>query len=202
MNPTKVSRRTMLLAAAAICSANQATAALSYSSPYRPSETDVKTLPERLYDSRAKESIVRLPSGIEYFDLARGTGAQAENGSQVSVYYTSRLRGLNGIKLDSSYDDKYATPFNFRVGEADVVPGLSEMVVGMQVGGKRRAVLPPSVAYKNADMRPKVKEFFARRRLLSVLETSRDATIVFEYVVAFLSFCILGGNPCGVRLTL
>ncbi|CAN8062721.1 unnamed protein product [Agarophyton chilense] len=154
-------------------------AALAYSSPYKPSEKESKPLPERLYESKAR-STVKLASGLEYFDLAVGSGEEAKQDSQVWIYYTSRLRGLNGIKLDSSYDDKFPTAFSFRVGDKSVVEGLSEMVLGMQVGGKRRAVLPPQIAYKSAEQRPVVKDFFAKRRLLSVLETRRDPTIVFD----------------------
>ncbi|KAI0563104.1 Peptidylprolyl isomerase [Gracilaria domingensis] len=166
----------MLLAALSCMSPSVSHA---YSSPYKPSENDTKPLPDRLYESKTR-STVKLPSGLEYFDLSVGSGDEAQQNSQVWIYYTSRLRGLNGIKLDSSFDEKFPTAFSFRVGDKNVVEGLSEMVVGMQVGGKRRAVLPPNVAYKSAEQRPIVKDFFAKRRLLSVLETSRDSTIVFE----------------------
>lgn len=174
----KLSRRALL---AVILSSVAPSAVLAYSSPYRPSQTDIKPLPDRLYEAQAS-AVKTLPSGLQYFDLSTGSGGEASEGSQVSIYYTSRLRGLNGIKLDSSYEEKIVAPFSFRVGDTGVVKGVSEMVVGMRVGGKRRAVLPPDIAYTNADMSPKVKGLFAKRRLLSVLETNRDATIVFEYV--------------------
>lgn len=152
--------------------------ALAYSSPYRPGQ-EVKPLPDRLYE-RSSGQIVKTDSGLQYFDLAVGNGTEATDGSTVWVNYTSRLRGLNGIKVSSSFDDPQAPPFMFRVGELDVVPGINEAVCGMRVGGKRRAVLPPSISYSSPDMKPAVTGFFARRRLLSVLETNRDATIVFE----------------------
>lgn len=37
---------------------------------------------------------------------------------------------------------------------AAVVPGLQEMIRTMHVGGKRRAVLPPSLGYQTAAMKP------------------------------------------------
>lgn len=124
--------------------------------------------------------MVTTPSGLRYFDLLPGTGEEAVDGSLVSVYYSSRLGGLNGIKIVSMFDDANAVPLVLRVGDKRVVPGVSEALNGMRVGGKRRAVVPPGIAYKNPDMIPAVTEFFARRRLLSVLETNRNATIVFE----------------------
>lgn len=150
----------------------------AYSSPYRPGENPTP-LPDRLYE-RPAAAIVTTGTGLQYFDLAPGstTSAAAADGDTVVVNYTSRLRGLNGIKIDSSFETD--VPFVFRVGASDVVPGVSEAVTGMHVGGKRRAVLPPDIAYASPDMKPAVTEFFARRRLLSVLETNRDATIVFE----------------------
>lgn len=63
---------------------------------------------------------------------------------------------------------------------AAVVPGLQEMIKTMHVGGKRRAVLPPSIGYQSATMKPTPADFPSMRRLRSVLETSRDATIVFD----------------------
>lgn len=151
----------------------------AYSSPYRPDPSADKALPDRLYEAQTS-SVVKTASGLQYFDLAPGAGAVAELGSIVSVNYTIRLKGFNGIKVQSSFDDPSAPPFVFRVGAEDVVPGVSEAVTGMRVGGKRRAVVPPAIGYASPDMRPAVTGFFEKRRLLSVLNTNRDATILFE----------------------
>lgn len=162
--------------------------AAAYSSPYRPGQSGDTNLPKRLFDKPEKE-IVYTESGLQYFDLKTGSGSEAKDGSTVSVNYTTRLRGLNGIKVQSTFDDKSAPPFVFRVGDPSVVPGVNEAIVGMRVGGFRRVVVPPNLAYQSPDMKPPVTEFFARRRLLSVLRTNRDATIVFEYVCHM--FCFL-----------
>lgn len=89
-----------------------------------------------------------------------------------------RLGGLHGIKLDSSYDR--GEDLRFTVGDANVISGVTEMVIGMRVGGKRRAVVPPELGYKSAKNQPVITEFFAKRRLDSVLNTNRDATIVVD----------------------
>lgn len=176
LTPPTATRRALLAAALALTLPARA---LAYSSPYNPSKRSETPLPDRLYEEQVKR-VVTTATGLQYFDLSVGTGREALSGDLVSVYYTSRLRGLNGIKIQSSFDDPSAPPLLLRIGDPAVVPGVSETLQGMRVGGKRRAVLPPSIAYKNPDMKPAVTEFFARRRLLSVLETQRDATIVFE----------------------
>lgn len=180
----QISRRALLLSVPALSVLLHPATAHAYSSPYKPSLKTETKLPDRRYED-AVNRVITTSSGLQYFDITAGTGAEAEEGSTVFVNYTSRLRGLNGIKIQSTYDEPNTPAFIFRVGGADVVPGVNEAVRGMRVGGKRRAVLPPNIAYQNASMKPAVTEFFAKRRLLSVLNTNRDATIVFEYVSAF-----------------
>lgn len=180
---TNWTRRALVLNALAVAALPDP--ARAYSSTYRPNGSREQSLAPRLYESTADVNrVVTTDSGLQYFDLAVGDGAEAVDGATVSVYYTIRLRGLNGIVVQSltPLDSKGSPPFIFRLGASGVVPGVNEAVKGMRTGGKRRAVLPPSISYRNPDMLPAVKEFFARRRLLSVLETNRDATLVFEYV--------------------
>lgn len=179
-----VTRRSFLLYLIAITAFSMAfdvAPADAYSSPYRPGQSGDTNLPKRLFD-KPEDEIVYTESGLQYFDLKKGSGSEAKDGSTVSVNYTTRLRGLNGIKVQSTFDDESAPPFVFRVGDPNVVPGVNEAIIGMRVGGFRRVVVPPNLAYQSPDMKPPVTEFFARRRLLSVLRTNRDATIVFEYV--------------------
>ena len=76
-------------------------------------------------------------------DLVVGTGATAATGDTVSVHYLGTF--TNGTKFDSSYDR--GTPFSFRVGAGQVIPGFDQGVAGMRVGGKRRLTIPPSLAY-------------------------------------------------------
>lgn len=132
----------------------------------------------RLYESATE---VTTAEGLRYFDLAVGEGAEVKEGATVILHYTSRLAGLNGIKLDSSRDGQGGgEPYRFVVGDNDAVPGFDRALRGMHVGGKRRVLCPPDLAYTSPAQKPAVREFFAKRRLLSVINTNRDATIVFE----------------------
>lgn len=72
-----------------------------------------------------------------------GTGDEAKPMSMVKVHYTGWTE--DGKKFDSSVDR--GTPFEFRLGAGQVIPGWDMGVNGMKVGGKRILVIPPLLAY-------------------------------------------------------
>ena len=82
-------------------------------------------------------------SGLQYADLQVGEGASPEKGDMVVVQYTGRLE--DGTVFDSSY--QRSQPFSFTLGVGQVIQGWDEGVASMQVGGKRRLVIPPELAY-------------------------------------------------------
>jgi peptidylprolyl isomerase len=90
--------------------------------------------------SAAKEVVTA--SGLRYTDLEPGSGAEAVAGQTVTVNYRGSL--TNGKEFDSSYG---RGPFSFRLGGGQVIKGWDEGVAGMQVGGKRRLVIPPDLGY-------------------------------------------------------
>jgi len=82
-------------------------------------------------------------------DLVVGTGAEATNGSRVSVTYTLWLydaagSASKGRQVDSNVGGNL---LQFTVGSRQLIPGFEQAVLGMRVGGKRRAYLPASLAY-------------------------------------------------------
>ena len=82
------------------------------------------------------------PSGLRITDLVIGDGPEATAGESVSVNYRGTLE--NGKEFDSSYG---RGPFSFPLGAGRVIKGWDEGVAGMQVGGKRKLVIPPDLAY-------------------------------------------------------
>lgn len=76
-------------------------------------------------------------------ELTPGTGAIAAAGQTVSVHYTGWL--TDGTKFDSSVDRN--EPFEFRLGQGQVIGGWDQGVAGMQVGGKRKLTIPPELGY-------------------------------------------------------
>jgi FKBP-type peptidyl-prolyl cis-trans isomerase len=86
---------------------------------------------------------VKTPSGLIYWDIRVGNGATAKEASHVRVHYTGWL--TTGKKFDSSVDA--GKPFDFTIGNGEVIKGWEEGVAGMRVGGKRQLRIPPSLGY-------------------------------------------------------
>ena len=90
----------------------------------------------------------KLADGLEYIDTKIGVGATAVSGKMVFVQYTGWVKST-GKKFDSSYD-RGGQPINVTLGQGQVIPGWDEGLVGMKVGGSRRLISPPALAYKDS----------------------------------------------------
>jgi FKBP-type peptidyl-prolyl cis-trans isomerase len=76
-------------------------------------------------------------------DLVLGTGAAAEAGKDVVVHYVGRLE--DGTQFDSSRARD--EPLDFPLGAGHMIQGWEQGLPGMKVGGRRRLVIPPWLAY-------------------------------------------------------
>ena len=85
---------------------------------------------------------VTLPDGLKYTDVKVGKGPRPRAGQTAIVHYTGTL--LDGKKFDSSRDR--GQPFEFVLG-GRVIPCWNEAVATMHVGGRRKLVCPPALAY-------------------------------------------------------
>jgi peptidylprolyl isomerase len=92
----------------------------------------------------------KLASGIQYDDLVVGSGKMAEPSMNVSLHYTGYL--MDGTKFDSSLDS--GNPLKFQVAGGQMIQGFDEGVRGMRIGGKRKIVIPWSMAYGEAGRPP------------------------------------------------
>ena len=84
------------------------------------------------------------PTELEVSDLTEGEGAEATAGSTVSVHYVG-VAHSTGEQFDASYDR--GSPLQFRLGVGQVISGWDTGVQGMKVGGRRKLVIPPHLAY-------------------------------------------------------
>lgn len=83
------------------------------------------------------------PSGLKFIEVKGGTGPLPKQGQRVFVHYTGTL--TNGKKFDSSVDR--GQPLDFILGAGQVIPGWDEGIATMRVGGKRKLIIPPDLAY-------------------------------------------------------
>lgn len=95
------------------------------------------------YIKANKITVKPTASGLYYLETKKGTGPQAAAGKTVKVHYTGTL--LNGTKFDSSVDRK--EPFEFVLGQGQVIPGWDEGIAMMKKGGKAKLIIPSRIAY-------------------------------------------------------
>jgi FKBP-type peptidyl-prolyl cis-trans isomerase FkpA len=94
---------------------------------------------------------VKTASGLTYYDLKVGDGpSPAGPTSTVRVHYTGWL--TNGQKFDSSVDS--GQPATFPLNR--VIPGWTEGVGSMKVGGKRKLIIPSRQGYGPQGSPPKI----------------------------------------------
>jgi peptidylprolyl isomerase len=84
------------------------------------------------------------PADLEATDLTEGDGAEASAGQTVRVHYVG-VAHSSGEEFDASYNR--GEPLTFRLGAGQVIAGWDQGVQGMKVGGRRRLVIPPQLAY-------------------------------------------------------
>lgn len=104
--------------------------------------------------AQREEPTVEIPDGdppseLEVEDLIVGEGDAAEPGSRVLVHYVG-VTWEDGTRFDASWDRGQPIAFSLQ----QVVPGFAQGISGqgldegpMQVGGRRRIVIPPELGY-------------------------------------------------------
>ena len=102
--------------------------------------------PESIASTTSAPTLTIQPTSmqkLEITDQKIGTGSAVKKGDTVVIHYLGTL--ADGTKFDSSYDRK--APFETQIGVGQVIQGWDEGVIGMQVGGKRKLVIPPEMGY-------------------------------------------------------
>lgn len=84
------------------------------------------------------------PSDLHVTDLVEGDGTEAAPGRTAVVHYVG-VAYSTGEEFDASWNR--GEPFAFPLGAGNVIAGWDRGVVGMKVGGRRRLVIPPDLAY-------------------------------------------------------
>lgn len=85
-----------------------------------------------------------VPDALHVRDVVAGEGAEAAEGSTVSMHYVL-FSGTTGQKVDSSWDR--GEPFSSPLSRGRLIDGWIDGVPGMKVGGRRVLVIPPHLGY-------------------------------------------------------
>ncbi len=96
---------------------------------------------EFLAQNAKKDSVVTLPSGLQYKVITAGTGEKPVSTSRVEVNYEGRL--IDGTVFDSSYKRNKSQEFNV----TGVIPGFSEALQLMPVGSTWEIYVPQELGY-------------------------------------------------------
>ena len=122
--------------------------------PAQPAPTPAGARPPLQPPKRSASAAPRTPAPPAFTrtDLTIGTGAVAAAGKSLSVHYTGWLYdpsapGQKGLQFDSSIG---GAPFDLILGAGGVIRGWDQGFEGMRVGGKRRLIIPPDLAYGDA----------------------------------------------------
>jgi FKBP-type peptidyl-prolyl cis-trans isomerase FkpA len=86
-------------------------------------------------------------------DLFVGTGATANAGNVATVTYNGWLYDTSKVDGKGTFFDG-GSGFTFTLGAGSVIAGWDQGVVGMRVGGQRRLIIPPDLAYGSSGRSP------------------------------------------------
>lgn len=110
--------------------------------------TDLKTKP------KVPKATGKAPTVLSGSDVVAGSGAVAKTGDKVTVAYVGQLFD-GGKEFDTSWK-KGRTPFEFTIGQGQVIQGWDQGLPGMKVGGRRVLVIPGDLAYGAAGQPPTI----------------------------------------------
>jgi peptidylprolyl isomerase len=127
--------------------------------------TDLKTKPT------APKATGTAPKELQASDVVVGTGDEAKEGDKVTVQYVGQLFS-NAKEFDTSWK-KGRTPFEFTIGQGQVIQGWDQGIPGMKVGGRRVLVIPADLAYGSAGSPPTIP---ANAPLIFVVDLKKIAS--------------------------
>lgn len=93
------------------------------------------------------------PKKLVIEDLKKGSGATAKAGDEVSVDYVGVVYATQKL-FDANWEG--AEPFAFTLGAQQVIKGWDQGIQGMKVGGERKLIIPPALAYGNEGIYPSI----------------------------------------------
>lgn len=104
-------------------------------------EENLKAAEDFLAENSLRDSVIILPSGLQYEVISRGTGAKAKETDSVELDYELKL--LDGTVVDSSYERGEHSTFPLD----SVIEGFREGVMLMPMGSHFIFYIHPDLGY-------------------------------------------------------
>ncbi len=95
---------------------------------------------------------IQSDTGLIYEEVIIGNGLSPSKGDKISVHYIGMLE--DGTVFDNSYDRKF--PIQFFIGQGQVIKAWDEGLLSMNIGGKRKLIVPPHLGYGDVGAPPTI----------------------------------------------
>jgi peptidylprolyl isomerase len=143
---------TAVLAGAAIavagCGGSEATKTADIPAGPAPAAPPAPKASANLKDTKSKPVVPKQtgapPKKLVVKDIVVGKGKAAKKGDKLSMQYVGVLF-KGGEQFDASWDN--GSPFDFTLGQGNVIKGWDKGLVGIKPGGRRQLIIPPNLAY-------------------------------------------------------
>ncbi|HEV2146093.1 MAG TPA: FKBP-type peptidyl-prolyl cis-trans isomerase [Longimicrobiaceae bacterium] len=142
-----MTRNTILAVAVTAASAIALSGCLDTTDPLGPVQQC--TLNPAAEPSVAGDTLTLEP-GLRYIQRTAGQGPTAKTGSTLDVCYVGRF--TNGEAFDANILPSGGLP-PVTIGRGDYLPGFERGFVDMGVGGVRRLIISPALAYGDREVR-------------------------------------------------
>ena len=107
-----------------------------------------------LAQNKAKAGVKSLPSGVQYREVEKGSGAKPNQNSDVQLQYKGSLPdGRTFVDTNTPQQGQPAGPVTMKVSQIPLT-GLREALVMMPAGARWEVVLPADKAYGNTPQSP------------------------------------------------
>lgn len=126
--------------------------------------------------AREYPGAIETPNGARYVVLRPGaaTGPAPQKGDHVAVDYVASFFA-NGEKIDASAD--HGGPYNFIVGQANILPGWADVLHHIRPGERRLVILPYWLAYGEKGQRGKIPGYVSIRLEVELLDVKPAALV-------------------------
>ena len=104
------------------------------------------------FSCQSDSNKVTTPSGLVYEEIIIGNGSKPIKGDKLKVHYIGMLE--DGTVFDDSY--KRGFPIQFFLGKGQVIKAWDEGLLSMNVGGKRKLIVPPHIGYGDLGSPPAI----------------------------------------------